>query len=465
MMMNQKIRNPVRPELSGTELNIDISSFIMAMDRERVHEKLAKVLFPAEGFDLMVKRAFPWSKPGKGLIEYEITMDKNGEEPRILNAQLNQDGKCMFHDSIKVDFSPLNHVERDLFIKGIRSISLTEPNMTISTFPLDYRMHKIRELLDPGLAVRVIGTQLCQALNAERLTIDGQPKLLGYRFGKRCTLLYRIHVQDRTGNQFEIPVVGKIHHDDKGRDIFDTLKQLWNWQMEAPDTRPCLISSPLCYIPEYRIYFLIAQGGSNLFDLESGPFKQDVLSRTGVMLSSFHRSRLTTSKSYSPEDELNLLRKWIGYLWVIFPELRVLSGEILSQIHIEAEKLSVHSYRSVITHRDFFDKQIIIDGDYLFMIDLDTVAMSDPAIDVGNFVSHLFLRAFQRGETRQVMNQESKLFMLSYLSQNPGVSLDRIRFYTATTLFRLACLYAYRPRWNGLSLVLLEECRQRLRGK
>jgi len=462
MMMNKKIKNS---DLSGTELNVDISSFIMAMDSNRVHEKLAKVVFPAEEFNLMVKRAFPWSKPGKGTIEYEITMDKNGEEPRILNAQVNQDGKCMFGDSIEVNSSPLSRVERDLFVRGIRSISLTEPNMTLSTFPLDYRIHRIRELLDPDLAVKVLGTQLGRALNAERLSIDGKPKLLGYRFGKRCTLLYNIRVQDRAGNRVEIPVVGKIHHDDRGRDIFDTLKQLWNWQMEAPDTRPRLIPSPLCYIPEYRIYFQIAQGGSNLFDLEGEPFKQDILSRTGAILSSFHRSGLTASKSYSPEDELNLLRKWIGYLWVIFPELRDLSGEILAQIHREAEKQGVHSYRSAITHRDFFDKQIIIDGEDFFMTDLDTVAMSDPAIDVGKFVSHIFLRTIQRGETRQAMKQESHLFVLSYLSQNPGISSGRIRFYTATTLFRLACLYAYRPRWDGLSMVLLEECRQRLRGK
>ena len=461
-MMNQKIGHLESSDTFGVRAAIDTTDLITAMDGDLIREKLADVLFPGQEFLLNVKRAFPWSKPGGGVVEYEVVVGEEGKDTRILYAQLNPDGKSKFPDSIMVNSSPLGRVERDLFFRGIRAICLAESKMTLSTFPLDYRMPWVRELLDPDRVWKLLGSRLGRTLNVEILSIDEEPKVLGYRFGKRCTLMYRLRGRDEEGKHVEVPVIGKIHFDERGRVIFDNLKQLWNWQTEAPGTRPHLVPSPLCYVPEYRIYFQEAGCGSTLFEVKEGPFRRDILTRTGAILSSFHGSGLIGNGSYSPEDELTLLGKWIGYLQTICPELSELSNDLLARIHIKAESPEVSSYKPVITHRDFFDKQVITCEDGLLLIDLDTAAMADPAIDVGNFVSHIFLRAIQRGASRSIMDQESNLFVSSYHAHNPGVGSERIAFYTATSLFRLACLYAYRPRWKSLCHNLLEECRQRL---
>ena len=40
-------------------------------------------------------------------------------------------------------------------------------------------------------------------------------------------------------------------------------------------------------------------------------------------------------------------------------------------------------------HRDFYPEQVLVDGERLYLLDLDLCALGDPALDIGNFAAHL----------------------------------------------------------------------------
>ncbi len=55
-------------------------------------------------------------------------------------------------------------------------------------------------------------------------------------------------------------------------------------------------------------------------------------------------------------------------------------------------------------HRDFYDKQLIVDGDSVALLDFDNLAIGDRAQDYGNFLGHCRLRQLQEPHNSQNIN-------------------------------------------------------------
>lgn len=101
-------------------------------------------------------------------------------------------------------------------------------------------------------------------------------------------------------------------------------------------------------------------------------------------------------------------------------------------------------------HRDLHDKQLFFrddggDGAGCDWIDVDTLAAGPHELDETNLAAHLWLRAEQgsapagRGHARA---------LLAAFGHDPDRLAGAARFFLATSLLRLACVYAVRPRWR-----------------
>lgn len=115
---------------------------------------------------------------------------------------------------------------------------------------------------------------------------------------------------------------------------------------------------------------------------------------------------------------------------------------------------------TVLVHRDFHDKQLIIDGDGGTLIDLDLAAAGPPALDPGNIIAHLRLRSLKGAKLpwHEIALEISR-----------GLSTDRVdrgelRIWTAATLMRLSLIYARRRREPGLIDALLDSTEEALEG-
>jgi len=438
------------------------------MDISRFSEELAGILFQGgeDRFQLQVRRAFPWSKGGGGIVEYEGTVPgRDDGEDRVvkIHARLGSDREGASNRLIGSRVSPLGSRERELFFAGERSLRIDPSGMILSVFPFADRMPWLGKLLDPAGMSDCFGEIAGGKYGEGKSFVLDRPEVAGYRFGRRCTVRYRLLIRDASGNEvIAIPVIGKSHRDGRGRAVFNHLEQLWNWQFESAGTRPPIISRPLGYGPDFRIYFQEAPEGLDLYRIEGYRERGTTIAMAGRLLSSLHTSGIRIEGSYVPEDELSLIRKWSRYLRPLRPELEGMIGSILRSIQRSATVKGIDRFEPSIAHRDFHDKQVIAVKDKIYFIDFDTATMADPAIDVGNFLAHLVLRGFQRKRRKEAVKEESELFLSSYRSGNPGVGGERIDFYFATSLFRLACLYAFRPAWENLAAPLLEACRESL---
>ncbi len=127
---------------------------------------------------------------------------------------------------------------------------------------------------------------------------------------------------------------------------------------------------------------------------------------------------------------------------------------------VRAELEALPEVEPVLCHRDFHDKQVLIDGDRGTLIDLDLAAAGHPALDVGNILAHLRLRQLKGADLNwavvaRPIAERAKL--------DRGIE-DSLRAWTASTLMRLALIYARRYRKPGLIDALLDSTEAALDG-
>lgn len=102
-----------------------------------------------------------------------------------------------------------------------------------------------------------------------------------------------------------------------------------------------------------------------------------------------------------------------------------------------------------IAHRDLHDGQLLFTGGRPGMLDPDTLAAAEPALDLANLLVHLDLRVEQgylsAGDRDRIREQ-------IIAGAAPATStLLRLPDYEIACRLRLAAVYAFRPRWHAVA--------------
>ncbi|SDS65124.1 hypothetical protein SAMN04489751_2510 [Brevibacterium sandarakinum] len=109
-------------------------------------------------------------------------------------------------------------------------------------------------------------------------------------------------------------------------------------------------------------------------------------------------------------------------------------------------------------HRDLHDKQIMWDpvaGPGL--LDVDTACLGERELDLGNLRAHARWRTHQGIWT--VDDAEVVLGEISRVTSASRLDPRRVSAYERSTLLRLVCVYAFRPKWSDRTGWLLEAAR------
>jgi aminoglycoside phosphotransferase (APT) family kinase protein len=106
----------------------------------------------------------------------------------------------------------------------------------------------------------------------------------------------------------------------------------------------------------------------------------------------------------------------------------------------------------------------VVDGDgRAGLLDFDTLAVGEAALDVANALVHFELRALQR----LCLPEQARAATLEFLdAYGPGPEVRRrLDAYADATRLRLACVYAFRPLSSTLPALLLGSIGRSLLGK
>ncbi len=114
----------------------------------------------------------------------------------------------------------------------------------------------------------------------------------------------------------------------------------------------------------------------------------------------------------------------------------------------------------VIVHRDLHDKQLIWDGRSLGVIDLDTAALGEAALDLGNLLAHVDLRGIQGLWPDSLRTQITEV--LTTVVAAAPTTAARLASYYRAALLRLACVYAFRPQASQWLPQWVAHCQERI---
>lgn len=154
---------------------------------------------------------------------------------------------------------------------------------------------------------------------------------------------------------------------------------------------------------------------------------------------------------HSPAAEADVLTRWVKLAAPFAPTLAAPSARLAETVR---DTLLSDCGPYVTLHRDFYDKQILIAEDgRAGLLDFDTLARGEAALDLANALVHFELRALQ-GHISTALSIKAQRALIMGYDPEPAVQA-RLSAYAQATRLRLACVYSFRPRWRDCVRTLL----------
>lgn len=146
---------------------------------------------------------------------------------------------------------------------------------------------------------------------------------------------------------------------------------------------------------------------------------------------------------HDADAEIAVLRRWAQQARPFIRGFELLVEAVEAAAHRLEE---IPAGPVVPAHRDLHDKQLLWSAEHgPALLDVDTACLAPPALDLAN------LRAHARWRHRQGVwdEQQAEVVMraINDTAYRAGVSQDALATYEHSTLLRLSCVYAFRPRY------------------
>jgi len=326
-------------------------------------------------------------------------------------------------------------------IRGVHAHS-TEAGVIVHSADRDSRC--------PHLATCLDQTTMADQLAATWARIDprfafqGQPRchLLGYRPGRRAAIRYLPAAAE--GDQRG--VVGKLYRDDRAKRL-----QVLHWQLNEQlrwhSRGRIRVPVVLDHLPDLRMALFTWGRGANLGDLDG--WQIETATRAVDGLAALHLSWLDGLPAYTIQDECAIVQRWQSAMARLHPALTQFSKPVANGLLHRSG--SLESSTACLIHRDFYERQIILGRKTTTLLDLDTLALGHPCVDLGNMLAHLFLNALDKGHGVARFDALASVLLNHYESQSSRVDRRALGFYFASSLFRIGAVHAMRTRTGRFS--------------
>jgi len=256
----------------------------------------------------------------------------------------------------------------------------------------DAALPALPRLTDPGQARALLEEGIRSTPAYAGLRIRGcTPRVMRYKPGSRCTILYELEYPDGAAEPgWPRVVVAKTYHGDKGRVAWDGMRGLWSSPMASSGVA---IAEPLAFLPELNV---LVQGPVE----EERTLKDELgaalaagddamrglrghLAATATGLAALHACGVRLGELVTWEDELAEVREVVARLARPVPELAGAAEPMLARL--EAAAAAHPADPAGPAHRSFRPAQVLLSGERLGFIDFDGFCQAEPALDVALF--------------------------------------------------------------------------------
>ena len=157
---------------------------------------------------------------------------------------------------------------------------------------------------------------------------------------------------------------------------------------------------------------------------------------------------------HGPRQEAQVLQRWLASArhYGLIDQQDLLHEQVIDTCLSLTEASGVH----VLTHRDLHDGQLLWDGTDLSLLDLDTAAMAEAALDLGNLWAHADLMAV-RGRIGPEAHARVR-GLLDDLARTLPLTEQRLETYSRSSALRLVFVHAFRPAAHQWLPIWVRHC-------
>ncbi|MGB3199437.1 MAG: phosphotransferase [Nodosilinea sp.] len=308
---------------------------------------------------------------------------------------------------------------------------------------LDPKIPFLEDALDPRQAQRQLQAVVPQLRQVTTAT------LRRHKIGRRALVEYRL---DTAAGPTTL--LGKIRAKGTDRASYQIQQDLWNTGWNAHSRDRLCVPEPLGLLPDWHMMLQRSVPGTPATQSLPTPAGIPLAQRIAELAHKLHRTPVSTAKTHTLADELQILRDRLPLVAAQHPQWATRIHNLLTACHTLANSVhplppsrphlpahpSTHPplYPSTI-HRDFYADQILVDGDRLWLVDLDLCCQGSPALDIGNFIGHISEQSLREIGDADALGDREAALATAYLRrlEHPDRALHQeIALYTVLTLVR-----------------------------
>lgn len=314
----------------------------------------------------------------------------------------------------------------------------------LNTTLKDPAMPFLADAVDPARA----GPALRRALPEKDFWLR-KTALLRHKPGRRALVSYELALEDGG----TLTVLGKARAKGLDEKSYRVQKALWEEEQPVPE--------PLGIVPEFHLWLQRKVAGVPAIEVLTGPDGRGLAKKVAALAHGLHGSRVRPlRRPHGIGEELRILHQRLPLVAAGNPRWERRIEKVLLLCNRLGETLSQSVTRPI--HRDFYPDQVLVDGDRLWLLDLDLYCAGDPALDVGNFVAHLTEYGLRKlGDPGGLKDREEALEETFAALAGEDV-LPAVRAYTTLTLARHVHISTLFPERRPFTGELLELCEGRL---
>lgn len=283
--------------------------------------------------------------------------------------------------------------------------------------------------------------------------------LLRLKRARRCLLRYD-YVDTKTLERFEASFIGKMRARGVDSKTFRLNQVLWNGAFGPSATDGIHVPEPVALLSEPAMYLLRTVHAPTLGTKLNTPDGEGYCYRAGQALHKLHTQCPLPSRRHTGSDELRILREKLAATCHELPALAPRIRNILSASEVLLSKIPDST--SVSLHRDFYPEQLLVDGDRIWLLDLDLNASGDPMLDVGNFIAHLHELSLRMYRHSYAFLSHEQAFNAGYQSMSGCRRSPAIAAYVTLTLVRHIAISRLVARRGHTTADLVTQCERRL---
>jgi len=333
-------------------------------------------------------------------------------------------------------------------------IQLPELGLALEAEQGDPGLPALPRLTDPDQARALLEASIRSTPAYADLRIRScTPRVMRYKPGSRCTILYELDYEEGAADpSWPDVVVAKTYHGDKGRVAWDGMRALWQSPMASSGVA---IAEPLAFVPELNVLVqgpireeqTLREGLQEALrtgDPEAARDLRGLIAGTAAGLAALHTCGVRLGELLTWEDELAEVREVIDRLAASAPELGGAAEPMLAGLEAVASEHPTDPAGPA--HRSFRPPQVLLSGGRLGFIDFDGFCQAEPALDVALFratVKSVGMTAeggkaaSASAEDRLARGKELADLFLDRYEEHAPISRTRVALWESLDLFTM----------------------------